>query len=119
MGPPGPGPPTPPWPPAPPSPPTPPPGPPPPTGSHYQKPPCQSDEEELDTESGEICAPTCSGVCPLAPANCTAKPTCSDNARANDRLCYLICQKDSDCPSGAACDGTVCSYKSSTSVLIL
>merc|ERR1712187_919170 len=52
--------------PSPPAPPV-PPSPTPPSGSHYEKPPCQSDEVDVQVQGfqGEACAPKCSGTsCP-------------------------------------------------------
>jgi len=49
--------------------------------SHYEKPPCQSDETEASVQgaNGEVCAPKCdaSGTCPTdVPAGTTDKPQC-------------------------------------------
>jgi hypothetical protein len=106
--------------PAPPSPPTPPTPPPsPPTGSHYGAPPCQSDEQDIDMGSTQICAASCSdsNPCPTdVPAGTSAMPTCTDNAMENDRICFLVCSQDSECPSGASCANGVCAYPKTIAV---
>merc|ERR1712151_792660 len=56
------------------------PSPPSPSSSHYEKPPCQSDEVDVQVQGlkGETCAPKCSGMaCPTdVPPGTTAKPKC-------------------------------------------
>jgi hypothetical protein len=103
-----------PWPPTPPSPPT-----PPHIRGHYGLPPCQNDEEPIDLGSSHICAPICRGTCPNdVPAGTSAKPVCSDNASANDRICFLTCTSVSECPSGAICGEGVCSYPKTEIVVV-
>lgn len=100
-------------PPAPPAPGPPAPSPPsPPTGGHYGMPPCNSDEQNIDMGNTQICAASCdSNPCPTdVPAGTSAQPTCSDSSQANDRICFLICSQDSECPSGASCANGVCGY---------
>merc|ERR1719436_77616 len=67
-------------PPKPPTPPT-PPTPPKPSSTHYEKPPCQSDEASAQVQGagGVVCAPHCDdGECPTdVPAGATAKPQCA------------------------------------------
>jgi len=96
--------PTPPTPPSP-SPPTPPPAP---ASSHYEKPPCQSDEMEAQIQgtNGEVCAPSCdSGACPRdVPQGTSARPTCAlQDSASGSKYCALMCLADSQCPSGASC----------------
>jgi len=96
---PGPSPPAPPAPPAPPS--------PPPSGSHYEKPPCQSDEVDVQVQGfqGAICAPKCSGTsCPTdVPAGTTAKPQCVlQDSSSGDKYCALTCFLGG-CPAGSTC----------------
>merc|ERR1711990_1001846 len=79
-----------------PSPPSPPSPPPPPSSTHYEHPPCRSDETEamLGT-SGELCAPQCdaSGSCPTdVPAGTTAKPACIlQESSSGKKFCGLQC----------------------------
>jgi len=96
--------------PSPPSPtPTPPPSPPPAPGkTHYEKPPCQSDEVEAEVQGtgGELCAPSCDdGVCPTdVPAGTRAKPQCIlQDASSGKKYCALSCLLPGSCPSGAKC----------------
>eukprot|EP00931_Biecheleriopsis_adriatica_P043438 TRINITY_DN2483_c0_g1_i1.p1 TRINITY_DN2483_c0_g1~~TRINITY_DN2483_c0_g1_i1.p1 ORF type:complete len:469 (+),score=126.41 TRINITY_DN2483_c0_g1_i1:65-1471(+) len=104
----GPVPPSPPSPPAPPAPPAPPSPPSPPAASHYEKPPCQSDEVEASVQGagGEVCAPKCNdGACPTdTPAGTRAKPSCIlQDSSSGEKYCALTCFLDSGCPSGAKC----------------
>lgn len=90
--------------------PTPPPAPPaPPASTHYEKPPCRSDEVEASVQgsNGELCAPSCdaSGACPSdVPAGTTAKPACVlQDSSSGQKYCALQCFLKSGCPSGAEC----------------
>jgi hypothetical protein len=111
--------PSPPAPPAPPSPPAPPPAP---TGSHYEKPPCQEDEMDARIQGidGEVCTPKCkAGVCPTdVPAGTTATPQCILSSPTGDKYCALTCES-SGCPTGAKCEAIgatgICMYPSDAS----
>merc|ERR1712137_316384 len=92
---------------APPSPSPPPSPPPPPSASHYEKPPCQSDESEASVQgaNGEVCAPKCdaSGSCPTdVPAGTTDTPQCVLQDQSGDKYCALTCLFGG-CPTGAKC----------------
>jgi len=91
----------------PPSPPS-PPSPPPPSTSHYEKPPCQSDEVEAQIQgaSGVLCAPHCdNSACPTdVPEGATAHPMCAlQDSSSASKYCALMCLTDSMCGSGASC----------------
>merc|ERR1712216_1086647 len=93
--------------PAPPSPPSPPSPPAPSPSSHYEKPPCQSDEESVQVQGvqGVTCTPKCQGMsCPTdVPAGTTAKPQCVlQDASSGDKYCALTCFLGG-CPTGAKC----------------
>lgn len=117
---PGPSPPSPPTPPSPPSPPT-------PGSSHYEKPPCRSDETEASVQGagGELCAPKCSGgtSCPTdVPPGTSAKPQCIlQDSASGDKYCALECIMPGSCPTGAKCARIggffgVCVYPTSESL---
>lgn len=96
-----------PTPPSPPAPPT-PPSPPTPGTTHYEKPPCQSDEVEASVQGsgGEVCAPKCDGAtCPTdVPAGTRAKPQCIlQDSSSGEKYCALECVLPFSCPSGAKC----------------
>merc|ERR1711897_56844 len=97
----GPSPPSPPAPPAPPSPPS-------PSGStHYEKPPCRSDEVDVQVQglTGATCSPKCSGTtCPTdVPEGTTAKPQCVlQDSSTGDKYCALTCFVGG-CPTGSTC----------------
>merc|ERR1712048_1073868 len=98
-----PAPPSPPSPPAPPSPPS----PPSPGSSHYEHPPCRSDEVDVQVQgiSGSTCTPKCTGTtCPTdVPAGTTAKPSCVlQDSSSGDKYCALTCLFGG-CPRGATC----------------
>lgn len=100
---PGPSPPSPPAPPSPPSPPS-------PSQSHYEHPPCQSDEVEVQVQgiSGVMCSPSCtSAACPSdVPAGVSAQPKCIlQDSSSGKKYCALQCSSDGDCDKagGAAC----------------
>jgi len=87
--------------------PSPPPAPPSPSTSHYEKPPCQSDETEASVQgaNGQVCAPKCdaSGTCPTdVPAGTTDKPQCILQDQSGDKYCALTCILGG-CPTGAKC----------------
>merc|ERR1712232_241011 len=105
----------PPGPPAPPSPPSPPS---PPGSTHYEKPPCKSDEAAVQIQgaSGEVCAPHCdTTACPTdVPAGTTAAPQCAlKDSASGAKYCALICQ-GGGCPAGATCTSlgaaSICLY---------
>lgn len=88
-----------------PSPPSPPP-PPSPT-SHYEKPPCQSDEVDVEIQgmSGEVCSAKCTDApCPTdTPEGTSAMPSCAlEDSSSGDKYCALTCLAGG-CPSGAKC----------------
>merc|ERR1712190_663123 len=105
---PGPSPPSPPSPPAPPSPPVPPSPPPsPPSSTHYEKPPCRSDEQDVSIQgfTGSVCTPKCTNnACPTdVPADTTVKPSCVlQDSSSGDKYCALTCLFGG-CPTGATC----------------
>lgn len=109
---PGPSPPSPPSPPAPPSPPS-------PGTTHYEKPPCQSDEVLVQVQGadGEVCAAHCdSTACPTdVPPGTTAKPNCAlQDTSSGAKYCALTCFLGG-CPTGAKCSGIrgICLYPTS------
>merc|ERR1712228_689606 len=94
---PGPSPPSPPAPPSPPSPPS----------THYEKPPCQSDEvaASIQGADGSVCAPHCdTAACPTdVPPGTTAKPNCVlQDSSSGSKYCALTCFLGG-CPTGAKC----------------
>lgn len=89
-----------------PSPPAPGPGPAP-GSTHYEKPPCRSDEIEVQIQglTGVTCSPKCDGTsCPSdVPQGTTATPQCAlQDATSGDKYCALTCLLGG-CPSGAKC----------------
>lgn len=93
-----------------PTPPSPSPVPPPPAPSstHYEEPPCQSDEmaAEIQGADGTVCAPHCDGgaSCPTdVPAGTTATPSCALQDPSGKQYCALTCFFSSSCPTGAKC----------------
>merc|ERR1712073_194885 len=96
----------------PPSPPSPPSPPPVPATTHYEEPPCQSDEVEARIRglNGVICAPECSGdsgSCPTdVPAGTAAQPQCVLRTSSGSQYCALVCFGDSECPKDASCAQT-------------
>jgi KDEL-tailed cysteine endopeptidase len=76
-------------------------------GSHYEQPPCQSDESELTIQgtNGVVCAPSCDGgACPSdAPTGTIAEPSCSLVDQEQNRYCALLCAFDEACPKGSSC----------------
>lgn len=96
--------------PTPPAPPTPaPPSPPAPApATHYEHPPCQSDEMAAQVQglSGVLCAPHCSasGGCPTDKPDATlAQPRCMLQGPQGERFCALSCLFSLQCPKGAQC----------------
>jgi len=77
--------------------------------SHYDRSPCQGDEVqgELQDAAGYVCAPRCSGdafTCPSdMPSGSSAQPQCMLQDVDRGQFCGLLCQVDSECPSGARC----------------
>lgn len=83
------------------------PSPPSPSGStHYEKPPCQSDEIDVKVQgfTGSTCSPKCTGTtCPTdVPEGTKAKPQCILQDSSGDKYCALTCVLGG-CPSGATC----------------
>jgi len=102
-----------------PAPPSPPPAPPSPSTTHYEKPPCQSDEmaAQIQGADGELCAPHCdTTACPTdVPPGTTAKPNCVlQDSSTGSKYCALTCFLGG-CPSGAKCSGIkgICLYPTS------
>jgi len=94
-------------PPSPPTPPSPPPAPPTPSTSHYEKPPCQSDEQAVQIQGvdGAVCSAKCTNsACPTdTPAGTKDKPSCClQDSASGDKFCALECGI-AGCPPGAAC----------------
>merc|ERR1712019_167635 len=90
-----------------PSPPAPPSPPSPPGSTHYEKPPCRSDEVDVQVQglTGSTCSPKCSGTtCPTdVPAGTTAKPQCVlQDSSTGDKYCALTCFVGG-CPTGSTC----------------
>ena len=84
-----------------------PPSPPTPSSSHYEKPPCKSDEAQAEVQGagGSVCAPHCdSGSCPSdVPTGTTAHPMCIlQDSSTGDKYCALACILGG-CPSGSKC----------------
>jgi len=94
--------------PTPPAPPPPsPPSPPSPGTSHYEKPPCQSDEvvAQIQGAGGSFCASRCdTTACPTdVPPGTTAKPKCVlQDSGSGNKYCALTCFFHG-CPTGAQC----------------
>jgi C1A family cysteine protease len=70
--------------------------------THYEKPPCGSDEVEGQIgQGGTACLPTCSmsSSCPTdVPQGVTAKPECAlQDASSGKMYCGLICHEDAAC----------------------
>jgi len=104
-----------------PSPPPSPPSPPSPGSSHYEKPPCQADEVDVQVQgiTGETCSPKCTGVsCPTdVPSGTTAQPKCIlQDSASGDKYCALSCFLGG-CPPGASCKHSgligICMYPQS------
>mmetsp|Transcript_23268 Transcript_23268/g.65105 ORF Transcript_23268/g.65105 Transcript_23268/m.65105 type:complete len:302 (-) Transcript_23268:296-1201(-) len=75
--------------------------------AHYGK-PCASDEiaGEVMGETGQVCGPPCDKNfdCPSdVPQDTTAQPQCMLSDIDRKAYCGLLCEYDSQCPSGAAC----------------
>jgi len=80
--------------------------PPSPSAPHYERPPCQSDEQEVQIQGlqGVTCSPQCQGMsCPTdVPTGTSAKPQCVLQDQSGDKYCALTCFLGG-CPSGAKC----------------
>merc|ERR1712072_1607906 len=75
--------------------------------SHYEKPPCRSDEQSVQVQGlqGSTCVPECNGMsCPTdVPAGATAKPMCVlQDESSGKKYCALTCFLGG-CPTGATC----------------
>jgi len=87
-----------------PSPPSPSPPSPSPGKTHYEKPPCQSDEVQASVQGldGALCAPKCdtSGACPKdKPSDVIAPAMCALQDQSGDKYCALECFADVMCGS--------------------
>lgn len=97
-----------------------PPSPPSPSTTHYEKPPCQDDEETVRIQglTGSVCTPKCdAGSCPTdVPEGTEAKPQCILQSPTGDKYCALTCIVDEQCPEGASCGilgfTGICTYDS-------
>merc|ERR1719343_389729 len=98
--------------------------------SHYEKPPCGSDEMEAQLQGGgELCAPECNGAtCPTdVPAGVTATPKCVlQDSSSGKKYCGLFCTSDAQCDTagGAKCSKVmlfagVCTYPKSDASLTM
>jgi len=96
------------------------PSPPAPGNSHYEHPPCRSDEVDVQVQgvAGSTCTPKCSGnTCPTdVPAGTRAKPQCVlQDSSTGDKYCALTCFLGG-CPTGASCEHIgltgICMYPS-------
>lgn len=107
-----------------PSPPSPPSPSPPSSQAHYEHPPCQSDETELQVQgiSGVMCSPSCTNsACPSdMPVGVSAQPQCVlQDQSSGQRYCALECSSDGDCDQagGASCKSIsnigLCTYPQS------
>lgn len=79
-----------------------------PATSHYEKPPCQSEEVEarIRGADGVLCAPPCDDQesCPTdVPAGTTAHAQCVLKSPSGSQYCALICLKTTECPTGSSC----------------
>merc|ERR1712170_235321 len=109
--------------PSPPAPPS-PPSPPSPSGpTHYEQPPCRSDEVDVTIQGfdGETCTPKCTdSACPTdVPEGTTAAPQCVlQDSSSGDKYCALTCLFGG-CPPGASCKHSgltgLCLYPKSNS----
>lgn len=74
---------------------------------HYEHPPCSGDEVkgEILGTSGFICSPRCDGSynCPTDSSAASAQPQCMLQDSSSNALCALVCQTDSQCPTGGRC----------------
>lgn len=76
--------------------------------THYEQPPCQSDElsAQVTGTGGVVCAPHCdsSMQCPTdVPEGTTAQPKCELQDTSHNMYCALSCSESSECPSDATC----------------
>lgn len=84
-----------------------PPAPPTPASTHYEKPPCRSDEVQASIQGidGAVCAPPCHNKkCPRdVPTGTIARPACSLHDQDDNSYCVLLCAFSEACPKGASC----------------
>jgi len=89
--------------------------------AHYERPPCRSDETELQVQgvSGVMCSPSCTNsACPSdLSVRVYAQPKCVlQDKSSGERYCALECSTDGDCDQagGASCksisDIGLCTY---------
>merc|ERR1719238_2007976 len=75
--------------------------------SHYEKPPCQSDETEASIQGmdGSLCAPKCAQTqCPKdKPPRTLAFASCMLQDQSGDKYCALACFADFMCPKDSKC----------------
>lgn len=77
--------------------------------AHYDRAPCQSDEIQGEVQGGQgyLCAPKCEAStynCPFdMPSGSLAQAQCMLQDLEQVAHCGLLCQVDSQCPSGARC----------------
>merc|ERR1712093_750031 len=99
-----------------------PPSPPSPSTTHYEKPPCQSDETTAQVQGacGSFCAPSCdTTACPTdVPPGTSAKPNCVlQDSSTGSKYCALTCFLGG-CPTGATCNMLglrgICTYPDAT-----
>lgn len=90
--------------------PTPPSPSPPSSQTHYEQPPCRSDETEVQVQgiSGSMCSPSCTNsACPSdVPVGVSAQAECILQDRSSgEKYCALECSSDEDCDQahGASC----------------
>ncbi|CAE7211553.1 CEP2 [Symbiodinium necroappetens] len=84
-----------------------------PSKSHYEKPPCQSDEAQAEVEGagGSVCAPHCdSGSCPSdTPEGTTAKPMCIlQDSSSGSKYCASAAESALACILGGCPEGSKC-----------
>jgi KDEL-tailed cysteine endopeptidase len=91
--------------------------------SHYEKPPCQSDETQASIQGmdGSLCAPKCASMqCPKdKPPRTLAFAQCMLQDQSGDKYCALACFADFMCPKDSKCGKVggltgVCFYPGTT-----
>lgn len=81
--------------------------------AHYASYPCMADEALIEVQgaSGYICSPRCQDSTYECPADksggATALQQCMYQDVSMNRYCGLLCQMNSQCPSGAVCNNLV------------
>ncbi|KAG7343629.1 hypothetical protein IV203_021637 [Nitzschia inconspicua] len=83
------------------------------TASHYEKPPCQNDDEkavEIMGIDGMFCSPSCKDTaCPSdVPDGVTAIPTCALQSPTGEKYCAILCSPSDDGDNNSiASDGSM------------